>query len=284
MTDRRPFRALPLAFALLALSACSTENIDPANVVVSQGLLGPDQGIFWIAYASTADTYQADQARSTMNWDAPQYNVAMDGRLIAEEEGTAGSPVPQLLPIAVEENGLAAAGLDAGWHHFAVVARGHAPIFQGDGQVIPGGQLRLFLFGAAGAQQGRFAFVPFMPSPGNEHITVINLMRSGQAIEVVSCTDAATCVPISPALAMGDLFDAEVPAVVSDNGFGSLTASGAGVGFRYVPSASLPDPPVMALYVGPAGVQLTGPSAPQPVFVAAPVFMSAEGDLQAGFN
>ena len=284
MTDRRPFRALPLAFALLAVSACGTQDIDPANVVISEGPLGPNQGLFMISYASTAETYEAEQARLTMNWDPPLYNVTMDGRLIAEEEGTAGSPVPQLLPISVSEDGLAAAGLDDGWHHFTVVAHGRAPIFQGDGQIISGGWLRLFLFGAADAQQGRFAFIPSFPAPGNEHVTVINLMRSGQVIEVVTCTDATTCTPISPALAMGDLFDTEVPAVVSADGFSSRTADGAGVGFRLVPSAALPDPPVLALSVGASGVAVTGPSAPQPLFIAAPFFMSSQGNILAGFN
>ena len=116
--------------------------------------------------------------------------------------------------------------------------------------MVVGSQLRLFLFGPLDALQGRFVVVPATPSAGNEHVTVINLMRSGQPIKVVSCTDATTCTPISPALAMGDLFDAEVPAVVSDDGFASLRSDGSGVNFRLVPSASLPNPPVLGLYVG----------------------------------
>ena len=104
-------------------------------------------------------------------------------------------------------------------------------------------------------------------------------MRSGQAIEVVSCTDAATCTPISPPLAMGDFFQTEAPAVVSDDGYASLTATGAGIGYRLVPSATLPSPTVNAVYTGLQGLvyRPAGSNVPAPLFIAAPVFMSDQG-------
>ncbi len=284
MRDRQPQNILPLAFTLLCLAACSTEKIGPNNVVNGSSETAPGQGAFLVSLASSAGTYQLDQARLTTTWNPPIYNVTMDGKLLAEEEGTAGSPVPQLLPIGVSEGGLAGVGyLDGGPHHFAVLTPGSAPIWEGDGDVMPGGALRLFVFGPPNAEQGRFAFVPNAPSvAGNENITVINLMRSGQSIEVVSCADAATCTPISPPLAMGDLFQAEVPAVgLSEDGYASLTADGAGIGYRLVPSAALPNPTVDALYVGPLG---QGAVPPPEVFVAALVFLSDQGEPLVGFN
>jgi hypothetical protein len=284
MRDRRPQNALPLAFTLLCLAACSTELVGPDNVVNGSSETAPGQGAFLISFASTAETYQTDHARRATTWNPPIYNVTMDGKILAEEEGTEGSPVPKLLPISVSEGGLAGVGyLDGGPHQFAVLTPGSAPIWEGDGDIMPGGALRLFVFGPADAEQGRFAFVPNAPSvAGNENITVINLMRSGQSIEVVSCADATTCTPISPPLAMGDLFQTEVPAVgLSEGGYASMTADGAGIGFRLVPSAALPNPIVDALYVGPLG---QGAFPPPEVFVAAPVFLSEQGESLTGFN
>jgi len=171
-------------------------------------------------------------------------------------------------------------------HHFAVLVPGHPPIFQGDGELAAGSWLRLYLFGAADAPQGRFVITADAPSPGNEHITVINLMRSGQTIEVVSCTDVTTCTPISPALAMGDCFQTEAPAVVSDDGYGSLTATGAGIGYRLVPSATLPNPAVNQLSSGVQGAVFrpAGSKVPAPIFVAAPVFMSDQGVVLRDFE
>jgi hypothetical protein len=113
-----------------------------------------------------------------------------------------------------------------------------------------------------------------------EHITLVNLVRTGQKLEVVRCTDAATCTPISPALALGDVFDAEVPADARDDCAyplysivpcfpASLTAGGGGIGYRVVPSAALPNPPVLAL----------GSSAPPAVNVVVPLYFSDEGQL-----
>jgi hypothetical protein len=290
MTDHRRFHLLPLTFALLSLTAaCGTEQFGPDDVIIGTAEPAPGQGSFMIAYAPTVATYQEEQALEAMTWDPPLYNVTMDGKVLAQGEPTEGSTVLKLLPISVEEHGIAEIGyLDAGSHHFAVLAPGRPPIYQGDGEIMPGGELRLFLFGAAGAEQGRFVFIPDPPSPGNESITVINLMGSGQPIEVVTCTEATACTPISPALAMGDVFQTEVPALVSADGFGSLTADGAGIGYRVIPSASSPNPTVMALYVGSlgAGARLPGDtSPPTPIFIAAPFFMTDQGLLPAsGFN
>lgn len=288
MKNLRSANAPMLALSLLSIAACSTQQVGPDNVVIGESQPGPEGGIFHVAYASTAASYQDRETRNAMpSFNPPRYNVAMDGALLALEEGVAGSSVAQLLPIGVSEDGMAVDGyLHSGRHHFAMLVPGSAPMFQGDGEIMAGGWLHMYVFGAAGAQQGRFVSTPDNPSPGNESITVINLIRSGQTIEVVSCTDATTCTPISPALAMGDVFQTEVPAVVSEDGYGSLTATGAGVGYRLVPSASFPNPPVNELWVGVQGVKdrPLGSNDPAPIFISAPVFISDQGVSQAEFE
>src|SRR5581483_4840596 len=273
---------LPLVFSLLSLGACNTQQLGPDNAVIGEDRPGAGQGELQLFYASTAASYQEEQTLTTLpSWNPPVYNVTMDGRLLAQEEGVAGSSVAQVLPISISEEAMAGIGyLDTGVHHFAVLVPGHPPIFQGDGELMAGAWLRLYLFGAADAPQGRFVITPDAPSPGNEHITVINLMRSGQAIEVVSCTDATTCTPISPPLAKGEFFQTEAPAIVSDDGYASLAATGAGIGYRLVPSAPLPNPAVNALYTGVQGAAYRPAGSNVPV----PIFMSDQGVWLHGFN
>jgi hypothetical protein len=109
----------------------------------------------------------------------------------------------------------------------------------------------------------------------------INLMRSGQTIEVVSCTDASTCAPISPALALGDVFETDVPVPAGAGTTDSRTDTGAGIGYRLPPSAALPAPPVVSLHLtGSAGA----PVYPAPLnFLAAPIFMNDRGESQITF-
>jgi len=281
MRNLRPASAPILALSLLSTAACSTQELGPGNVAIGETQPGTDTGIFMVGYASTSASYQEDQTRlANPSYYPPVYNITMDGAFLALEEGVAGSTVPQLLPISVAEWRMAVDGpLRSGRHRFAMLMPGQTPVFQGDADLMPDGWLRMYVFGAAGAQQGRFVFTGNTPTPGNESITVINLMRGGQVIEVVSCTDATTCTPISPALAMGDVFQSEVPAVISENGYESLTATGAGVGYRLVPSASLPNPPVNALTIGPQGSmnRAVGSTTPAPIFVSAPFFVSDQG-------
>jgi hypothetical protein len=277
MNDRWQFSALPFALTLLALAACSTQDIAPSQVVIAdyQAGPGPDRGRVVVALSPTGDSNQT------------QYHVLLDDDLVADSREDVWDP------FTVTPGGEIGIGyLESGPHHFTIVAPGAAPIFEGDGQIPGGGAVRLYLYGPLAALQGRFVSVPDAASAGNEHVTVVNLMSSGQSIEVVSCTNANSCTPISPALSLGELFDAEVPAVIS-NGCPpdaapfadclplSLSAEGAGIGYRLVPSYSLPDPP--ALPLGPIGFVYPDP-ATVTVFVAAPVSMTDQGQLLFGFN
>jgi hypothetical protein len=263
--DRRRVLALSFAFNLLALPACSLE---PTNVVVAAATAGPDSGGVVIDFSPT---------EPQMTSSSTEYRVRLDGRLVVFEDS------PGLAsPLTVVEGGTSRlAYLDPGPHHFTIITSNAHPVFDGDGQVASGGVTRLLLFGSLDDLSGRFVSTPNVPSTGNEHVTVVNLLTSNQAIQVMSCLDAATCTPMSPALALGDVFDTEVPAVL-DGGGTSLTAAGEGVGYRLTPSDALPDPPLVPLDLEMASLASNLPV--PPIFFAAPVYMSDDGQPQAGFN
>jgi hypothetical protein len=277
---RQGLSAVSLACSLLALAGCRTEHVS-GNYVIPSDQPGPDKGGVVVAFSPPEDTYTAVQQAPALT----QYHLFLDGKVVAESDAN------WLFTIFAGGNPSWVYYVGAGPHHFAIQAPGQAPVFQGDGQVPGAGTAHLFLYGPLDAVKGIFAATPSVPSAGNEHITVLNLMRSGRTIEVVSCSDATTCTPISPALALGDLFDTEVPAVFDDcdpasgssipgswsggGCFTSRTTTGAGIGYRFVPTASLPNPPVSALTL--AIGDAVASNSPPPVFVAAPVFMNEQG-------
>ena len=287
--NRQGLSAILLACPLLALAACGTEEI-PGNRLVPSDQGGPDKGGVLVGFSPTEDTYEA-AAKAMTTPARTQYVLWVDGKVVVEAGGDA--------PITMFAGGNPSwvYYLEAGAHHFEIAAPGQAPVFQGDGQVPGGGTANLFLYGPLDRVKGVLVPTPLVPSAGNEHVTVVNLMRSGQTLEVVTCNDATTCTPISPALALGDVFDTEVPAVFDDcdpaspasiagtwSGGGCFTSrmtTGAGIGYRLVPTASLPNPPVNALTWGVSDSLLTGPR--PPIFVAAPIFMTAEGQSQFVF-
>jgi hypothetical protein len=151
--------------------------------------------------------------------------------------------------------------------------------------VIAGGAVtRLYLFGPADALQTRVISYPVAPPPGDQHISAINLVRSGGVqIEIVDCTDASTCTPVSPPLAFGDMFNADLPSrPTSDGGGSSLSAAGAGYGYRLVPTAALSSPPVLSLW-GADTLLNPEPGAPAGL-LAAPIYMASDGTFLAGID
>jgi hypothetical protein len=251
----------PFAFPLLlVLPACAARD----HLVIPDAAAGPDEGGLLVSFSPTEGTFEAEEARALANPDGTQYRVLLDGDLLTGAPGSTS-------PFAVVEGGQAGVRyLESGPHHLTIGAPDNAPIFDGDGQVPGGGTARLFLYGPLDDLRGVFVSVPDAPAAGNEHVTVVNLIRGGQAIEVVSCEDSATCTPLSAELALGDVFDAEVPADLD------------GIGYRLVPSGALPDPPVLALTEGVWFGALADP--PPAIVAAAPVYMSADGQAELSFN
>lgn len=284
--NRQGLSAIWLACTLAALAACSTEDI--RGFLIPSDQAGSDKGGVIVGFSPTEQTYQA--AEQPLENPAPtQYHLLVDGEVVSGPDGYG-------LFTTVPGGSLNwVYYLGAGPHHFAIAASGQTPVFEGDGQVPSEGTANLFLYGPLDGVKGVLAPTPRIPSAGNEHITVVNLMRSGRSIEVVTCNDATTCTPISAGLALGDLFDAEVPAAVDDcdpsssipgtwsgGCFTSLTTTGAGIGYRLVPTASLPNPPVNALTWS-VGDSISIDPRPL-IFVAAPVFMTDEGRSQFVFD
>jgi len=124
---------------------------------------------------------------------------------------------------------------------------------------------------------------PSVPAPGTLHVSVLNLVRLGPGLEVVSCADATSCAPLSSPLAFGAHFDGDFAAGTSDGTRYSL-ASGASIGYRQVASAALPAPPVQPMSsifdLAPPETVIWVPAN----LVFAPIYMSAEGNVLAYVN
>ncbi|HLK91424.1 MAG TPA: hypothetical protein VKZ18_16115 [Polyangia bacterium] len=285
MKVRRPLSVLPLA-ALLAAAGCDTEIVNTSHVIYAHAQGGPDESALFVAFSSTASSYDAAEELLSTDANPTQYHILLDGnRVSVGVDDGSGLWV-------TEGSQVGTSYLPAGPYHVTLVAPGAAPIFEGDAQLPGGGAMVLLLYGPLDALAGRFLSLPGAAASGNEHVTVVNLMRDGRAIQVVSCTSVPPCTPLSSALALGDVYDAELPSGISDDCAApraaevpcpsTLSRGGVGVGYGLVPSASLPAPPVLGL--APAawpGAPDTGTST---VFLAAPVFMTDQGQPETVIN
>jgi hypothetical protein len=255
--------------AATTVPACGTDDIRPDQTVVSYTPTDSTRGELLVVLASTAETYDQLLAESRANQTDASYHVLIDGKELVLDDG--GS----IRPLVVGRGGAYGAGFHAaGAHRFTLVAPGGSTAIETDGVIASGALTRFYVFGPADALQTRFVSHAFAPPPGDLHISAINLVRAGGVqIEVVGCTDAATCTPVSPPLSLGDTFDADLPILpASIDGGSSLSASGAGYGYRQVATASLPTPPILSLWGGEAA------------FLAAPVYMASDGTFLAGVD
>jgi hypothetical protein len=284
--------ALLGAFTVFLLPACRTEDITLPQTVVATSPAGPSQGALFVIVAPMAATPAEEQADEQANKLDVAYHVLIDGQV--ETDGQFfDAPI-------VTQPGVATLGgyYDAGVHHIELAAPDSPAVFAVDGMITSGAATRLYVFGPRGGLQARFDSYPVQPPAGKYHLSAINLVRAGGVqIEVVSCTDAATCTPVSPPLSLGDTFDtdADISNVPTNSfGIGTLSASGAGYGYRQVATPSLPTPPIIDL--GPASIPgclveytAMGPAAPPGVdtcpvqsitgFIAGPIYLSDDGNL-----
>jgi hypothetical protein len=251
---------------LLAFSACGTEEIATPITTLSP-TPSPDLGQVKILFAPTVDTFEEQQAWAVTFHD--YYGVSVDGGQL-----TVAYPDGSRLAVAVYESGGTWGGyLRAGSHHFVIApAAGGSPIFAGDVEILPGSTNTLYLFGHRDALQGRFVSYPAYPAPGWLHVSVMNLVRRGPGIEVVSCV-SITCTPLSPPLAFGENFDADFATGTSR----FLLADNASIGYRQLATAALPAPPVQALSSDYYAVESV--SAVPSNLAVAPIYMSAQGEV-----
>jgi hypothetical protein len=220
--------------ALLALPACGTQEIGPGpgQTIHAASQPSPEIGALMFALAGTADTLEQEEAQPS----SILYNTFVDGKLLILDHAPAPTPVTIAQPSA------AGAGyLPAGPHHVALAAPGaSAAIFEGDGEIAQGMCTEIFLFSRLGVLQGRWLSVPVTVGLDSLHVAVINLVRDGRSIEVVSCPTGGACTPISAPLALGDAFE-------GDFARADLAATGLDIGWRQVPSLAVPTPPVVSL-------------------------------------
>jgi len=252
--------------ALTTLPACGTKELSPKQV-----LAGPDaqptasQGTLGIYFAHPEETYAELQTAPTQ----VLIHVLADGKdLVSSHE---------YLYTVVPGEFLIAGNYEAGIHHFAIAQVGGGTLFEGDGPIDSGQTTRLYVFGPLDALQGRFVTYPFKPPDGSIHITAINLVRSGGVeIEVVTCTDPTTCTPISPALSLGETFDANLPVSnTPTSGMQPVPTTGGSFGYRRVATASLPAPPIQPLAQA-LLIPLTLPYA-TPIYAVTPEYMGDDG-------
>jgi len=262
--DPRVFRSVLLgAFTVFLVPACRTEEIILPHSVFTP--TDSSQGGLVVIVAPTAETAEEAQANPH---DEPSYHLVVDG----QEVVNGGLPANQ--PRILDTSGPSMAGFyDPGPHHFEFAATDSPATFAFDGAIASGALNRLYIFGPRGGIQARFVSYPNEPPAGKAYLSAINLVRAGGVqIEVVSCTDAATCTPLSPALSLGDTFDADVSSDLVEGAAGtSLSASGVGYGYRQVAPA-LPMPPINRLENG-FEIMSTVLAA----YVGAPIYMSSDG-------
>jgi hypothetical protein len=101
---------------------------------------------------------------------------------------------------------------------------------------------------------------------------------------VVSCTGETGCTSLSPALGLGDTFQADYPATALDAWPYYTMTDGSVLGMRPVPTAAVPTPQVSQLSAG--YTLVNPPTQPDPPanLVMAPLYISAEGSFLALFE
>ncbi len=275
-TPARVLSYVALGLATLTLAACGTEQISASETLINDGQPRPNDGALEVSIGPSPETFAEEASLylpvpGVVTKIPPRYEVYMDGKRLVHETGE-----PALF---AEGHGGVVGYLDASPHHFELRGIDHATTFTIEADITTGLITHLYEFQSTNGWEGEAVSYPFAPSDGTQHVSVLNALREGGSIQVVTCADPATCTPVSPALAVGESFEGDFPAAYGDDGRSSLSLSGAGIGYQLVPSASLPNP-----QVNPARITTLLPDQDpnNPVFnlTAAPVYLGDDGALQ----
>jgi hypothetical protein len=246
---------------LFALSACATEEIGPGADPP------PAEGTLLIAFAPADATFEERQARLAREPIGTGYQVLMDGAQL-------GFAAPLTLTQGSQSY---ISPIPAGLHHFEIVETDSGTaLFAGDGEIKANAMNRFYLFGDLDDLQARFTSYALVPAPDTLHVDVINLVRGGTRIEVTTCSDPGDCSPLSAPLAFGEVFAGDFAGGSDATRF--WLASGATLGFRQVPTAALPDPPIQPMRFSVPVPVPTSSVVPANV-VAVPLYMSSEGNV-----
>jgi len=270
---RRSAGAMGLGAVLCTLPACGTQEIGSDRVVPQKTQTRPDQGALMIVSAPSPEDFARRDPQGLTSFST-EYEVHIDGKLLVLDHGGWVSTTILASEVSLTRVGF----LDAGTHHVTIAVAQVGPVvFEGDVTLWAGEVTRLCLFGPQAALRSVVMSYPLAPPTNIKHVHVVNMTIDDVAIEVVSCENANHCTPVSPPLAAGDVLHASFPLTVWDNQHSSLSAEGAGIAWRQVATAALPDPPLL-----PMSLDAWIADAPAPVslsvsFAVEPMYMAADG-------
>jgi hypothetical protein len=270
-----------LCFALPALPACGTEDVEPQARIGVGSTPAPDQGALAIIFALAGPSPIEQVSPGHVRIVETTYVLVLDDAQLVYDL-SADPPVPVSFFPGSE---ISVGYLPGGQHHFTVTAPGAAaPVFEADAEIVAGAANHLYLFGPTDALQGRFISFPSQPAPDTLHVSAINLILTGQSVEVVGYTNLSDCTTLSPPLALGESFNADFGAsTLAADPYYSL-ANGQMLGLRAVPTAGLPPPPVQQISPStlvPGPLRATPPVAN---LVISAILMSSGGSLLASFD
>jgi hypothetical protein len=260
------------ALAALSLAACSTEEIDRAHFKLSSTATPDQPAPFALSIVEDADSFEEGQ-QLMASGQLPTYSLKVDGLWAVEQVSDTES-------WQVSIQGGSVGGMhwmSAGPHVFELVDENGQTALQTATYDVEAGQTNhLVVFGHREALENRF-FADTLDIPvGKQTFTVINLLRSGQSVEVLQCDDASTtanCTVVAGPAAYGELArgqtDAPAPAASSVTNPSNLF-------YRIVPTTDVPAPTLFQLRRDAIVIGSTFPNG-LPIYTAAPVFVMPSG-------
>ncbi len=271
---------LGVASVLLAVlpGGCATEEVATDQLALSNRRTDGATASLAISLVGDFDTFEDERAAiAAGTGPTSAYFLRVDGRWVVIDDG-----VTRYQPTIIPGTFLRGTWVPAGPHRFDLVdGEGHTAASAGPYTIAPDTANHLVFYGRRQALDQRFFATDLQVPAGQQRYTVLNLIRAGSPVEVVTCSDAGAaeprdCVAVSPPLGLGELATGEVPRSAAD----TRSALSIGVYYRMVPTAEAPAPPVLPLSLDwQAGLD-PGRLAVVRLYVAAPIFMGRDGSTR----